>query len=167
MLREMGVADEFWLEAVAHHHDAPPGALDGQPPAMRLARLIQRADRFVARMSPRKSRAALSAALAAKGVYYDENDKPDEAGSLVIKALGIYPSGSYVQLASGELAIVLRRGVASNQPVVAVIADGHGMPYVQPFVRNSAEASYAVVRGVSPKDVRVRVAVERLLKLAR
>ncbi|MDH5540991.1 MAG: hypothetical protein OEY03_16425 [Rhizobacter sp.] len=167
LLTEMGVADELWLEAVTHHHNTPPGPLAEQPIAMQLARLVQRADVFAARMSPRKARAALSAALAAKGAYYDENEKPDEAGSLVIKAVGIYPAGSYVQLASGELAIVLRRGSAPNKPVVAGIADSNGIPNVQPVLRTTDKSANAIVRGVAPTDVRVRTPVERLLKLAR
>ena len=167
LLREMGVSDELWLEAVLHHHDAPPGSLSELPLPMKLARLVQRADVFVARMSPRKARAAMSAALAAKGAYYDENEKPDEAGSLVIKALGIYPAGSCVQLHSGEQAIVLRRTEAVNKPLVVAIADGNGLPHVQPVVRATTQRSHAIVHGVQPKDVRVRTPVERLLKLAR
>lgn len=167
LLREMGVADEAWLEAVAHHHDAPPGALAEQSPAMQLARLIQRADMFAARMSPRKLRAALSANVAAKGAYLDERKQPDQAGSLVIKALGIYPAGSYVQLASGELAVVLRRGAAANKPLVAAVVDSHGRPYIQPSPRTTETRANAVVRGVPPNEVRVRVPIERLLKLAR
>ncbi len=166
LLVEMGVDDASWLQAVLHHHDAPPGALLEQPPAMQLARLIQRADLFAARMSPRKLRAALSANVAAKGAYLDERKQPDMAGALVIKALGVYPAGSYVQLASGELAVVLRCGQAAGKPLVAAVADGHGSPYVQPFPRATDTRLTAVVRGVPPKEVRVRVPIERLLKLA-
>jgi HD-GYP domain-containing protein (c-di-GMP phosphodiesterase class II) len=167
LLQEMGVTDELWLEAVAHHHDAPSGKLAAQSIEMQLARLIQRADVFTARMSPRKVRPALSAALAAKGAYFDEHEKPDEAGSLVIKAMGIYPAGSFVQLVSGELAVVLRRGRTANKPFLAGIADRHGIPYVQPVARATDDPSSAIVRGVPPNDVRVRIPVERLLKLAR
>lgn len=167
LLGEMGVTDPLWLEAVLHHHDSPPGALMEQPLAMQFARLVQRADLFAARMSPRKQRAALSANVAAKGTYLDEHKKPDAAGSLVIKALGVYPAGSYVQLASGELAVVLRRGAAASSPLVAAVSDGQGNPYVQPSPRFTDTKATAVLRGVPPKEVRVRVAVERLLKLAR
>jgi hypothetical protein len=167
LLGEMGVTDGLWLEAVLHHHDAPPGALLEQPVGMQLARLIQRADLFAARMSPRKLRAALSANVAAKGTYLDERKQPDMAGALVIKALGVYPAGSYVQLASGELAVVLKRGPLANNPLVAAIADGHGSPYVNPAPRNTDTKLTAVVRGVPPKEVRVRVPIERLLKLAK
>jgi hypothetical protein len=167
LLREMGVADDLWLQAVEHHHDAPPGPLAEQTTGLQLARLIRRADLFAARMSPRKVRAALSATLAAKGAYYDERVQPDEAGALVIKALGVYPAGSYVKLASGDLAVVLRRGPTSNQPVVASVTNADGIPHLQPLLRNTDRAVNAIVCGVAPKDVRVRTSIERLLKLAR
>lgn len=167
ILQEMGVSDELWLQAVLHHHDAPPGALSEQPMAVQLARLIRRADMFSARMSPRKMRAAQSATVAAKGAYFDEREQPDPAGSLVIKALGIYPAGSYVQLANGELGVVLRPGAAFGKPLVASIADAGGSPYVQPTLRTTDTKATAIVRGVPPKDIKVRVPVERLLKMAR
>ena len=167
LLGELGVTDELWLKAVLHHHDAPPGALLEQPPGMQLARLIQRADLFAARMSPRKLRAALSANVAAKGTYLDERKQPDMAGALVIKALGVYPVGSFVQLANGKVAVVLKRGPAASKPLVAAVADGNGSPYVQPSVRSTDTKDSAVVRGVPPKEVRVRVPIERLLKLAK
>lgn len=167
LLTELGVTDELWLQAVLHHHDAPPGAWTEQALGMQLARLVRRADLFAARMSPRKQRAALSANVAAKGTYLDELKQPDMAGALVIKALGVYPAGSYVQLASGELAVVLKRTASANQPVVAAVADRDGSPYVQPSLRTTDTRLTAVVRGVPPKEVRVRVPIERLLKLAR
>lgn len=167
LLREMGVVDEAWLDAVLRHHDAPPGALAEQPPALQMARLIHRADVFSARMSPRKLRAALPANEAARGAYLDERQQPDEAGSLIIKALGIYPVGSYVQLANGELAVVLRRGAAANKPLVAAVADAQGGTYIQPSLRTTDTRATAVVRGVPPKQVPVRLPIERLLKLSR
>lgn len=167
ILGEMGVTDPLWLDAVLHHHDAPPGALDDKPDSMQMARIIQRSDLFAARMSPRKLRAALAANVAAKGAYFDELKQPDHAGSLIIKALGVYPAGSYVQLAGGELAVVLRRTTNANKPLVAAVADGHGSPYVQPSVRATDTRVTTIVRGVPPMEVRVRVPMERLLKLAR
>lgn len=66
-----------------------------------LARLVQRAGIFAARLSPLKKRQAMSATAAAKAVYLDEFQKPDEAGSAIIKAFGLHPPGCLVQLKSG------------------------------------------------------------------
>lgn len=165
MLAEAGITDPLWLQAVLHHHDAPPGPLDALPPALQLARLIKRADIFTARLSPRRKRAALSGAAAAKAAYLDEHQQADDAGAAIIKATGIYPPGSFVRLASGEAAVVLRRGQRANEPLVACVLSRSGMPQVEPALRNTRLPAYAVTAGVAPQEVRLRLNVERLLRL--
>jgi len=121
---------------------------------------------LAARMSPRKLRPALPAAIALKGAYFDEHDRPDEAGSSIIKTLGIYPVGSHVQLVNGEVAVVLRRGgAAANKPWVASVITAYGTPCLQPVVRDTRMRATAIVRGVPPGEVRTRFPVARLLKL--
>lgn len=166
LLAELGVSDADWLDAVAHHHTSPPGALQGRTAAGAMARLIQRADIFAARLSPRKLRAALSATAAAKATYLDEQQQPDEAGAAIIKALGIYAPGCFVQLNSTEVAVVVRRGERANAPRVASIISRHGTPLSEPAVRDTRLAQHEIKAAVAPKDVRVRVGVERLVQLS-
>lgn len=164
-LQASGVDDALWIDAVSHHHDSPPGPLSALPPARQLARLIQRADIFAARLSPRSKRAALSGAAAAKAAYLDERQQADEAGAAIIKATGIYPPGSFVRLASGEVAVVLRRGPRANEPLVASVLSRASTPLGEPVLRNTRLAQHAVSAGVSPQDVRLRLNLERLLRL--
>jgi len=164
-LQAAGVDDALWIEAVRHHHDSPPGPLAELPPARQLARLIQRADIFAARMSPRSTRAALSGAAAAKAAYVDERRQPDEAGAAIVKATGIYPPGSYVRLANNEVAIVLRRGSRANEPQVASVLSRSGTLLGEPALRGSGQPQYAVAAGVAPQEVRLRLNLERLLRL--
>jgi HD-GYP domain-containing protein (c-di-GMP phosphodiesterase class II) len=165
-LRAAGVTDELWLEAVRHHHDAPPGPLAALSPAQRLARLIQRADVFAARMSPRRGRPAMSATAAAKAAYLDENGQPDEAGSAIIKAVGLYPPGCLVRLASQEIAVVLRRGRRANAPVVASIVNPAGAVLASPALRSTHLPAHAVSGGVAPHEVKVRLNLQRLLQMS-
>ena len=162
----LGVEDPLWLQAVARHHAGSAGPLAELEPGERLGRLIQRADIFAARLSPRKMRAAQSATAAAKAAYLDERQKPDEAGAAIIKALGLYPPGSFVQLASGEISVVLRRGPRSTEPLVASIISRSGTPLGEPAVRDTRMKAHEVKAGIAPKDVRVRVPIARLLQLA-
>jgi hypothetical protein len=164
-LKLAGVDDPLWVEAVRHHHVAPPGALEGMAPPMQLARLIQRADIFAARLSPRRKRAALSGTAAAQAAYLDERKQPDEAGSAIIKGVGIYPPGSFVRLASGEVAVVMRRGARANEPVVASVLSRAGTLLGQPVLRDTHQTKFAVTAGVAPQDVRLRLNMERLLRL--
>ena len=52
LLRQLGVADPVWLEAVLCHHHRLPGPLAKKSEAQQMARLLQRADIFGARLAP-------------------------------------------------------------------------------------------------------------------
>jgi hypothetical protein len=116
-------------------------------------------------MSPRRQRAALSGTDAARAAYLDERRQADEAGTAIVKATGIYPPGSFVRLASGEVAVVLRRGRRANQPWVASVLGRSGLPLGEPALRDSQLARHAVVAGVAPQDMRLRLNLPRLLRL--
>jgi len=165
-LRAAGVTDELWLLAVEQHHDSAPGPLAGRPPAHQLARLIQRADIFAARLSPRKMRAAMSATAAAKAAYLDETQQPDDAGSVIIKAIGLYPPGCMVRLRNGEVAVVLQRGRRANEPVVVSVVNAAGDLIAVPTRRDTRMAATAVTGGVAAHEVKVRLDPARLLQMA-
>ena len=165
LLRTAGVTDELWLLAVTHHHDSPPGPLAGRPPARQMARLLQRADIFAARLSPRKSRVSTSATAAAKAAFLDETQQPDEAGSAIIKATGLYPPGCLVRLHNGEVAVVLRRGRLATEPVVASVVNPQGHAIAVPALRNTRMAATVVTGGVAAHEVKVRLDPSRLLQL--
>ena len=164
-LMAMGVTDAIWLQAVAQHHTQAPGPLGTRPPAERLARLIQRADMFAARLAPRASRVPVAPAAAMQACYFDENRQMDEAGAALIKAVGIYQPGSYVRLASEEVGVVIKRGLNTTTPKVAVLINRAGMPTGEPMVRDTSLADYKVMASVPHRDVRVQINLERLLPL--
>jgi HD-GYP domain-containing protein (c-di-GMP phosphodiesterase class II) len=165
LLGQAGVNDPLWLAAVLHHHDASPGPLLPRPLGQQLARLLQRADLFAARLSPRYRRRPLSAAGAAQVTYLDENKQPDEAGAALIKATGICPPGGMVQLASGEQGIVIRRGRLANQPVVAALIGKSGLPLSEPVIRNTAQAAHAIARTLAVHEVKMLVPIETVIGL--
>jgi hypothetical protein len=163
LLRAAGISDALWLGAVRQHHGSSPGPLAAQSPELQLARLIGRADIFAARLSPRKRRRAMSATAAAKAAYLDENNRPDEAGSAIIKALGIYPPGSLVRLASGEVAVVVRRGRQANEPVVRCVVSAGGTPLGVPAPRDTRQKSHEITGGVAPHEVNLRLSLGELV----
>ena len=165
ILQSVGINDAAWLEAVAAHHAQSPGSLRSKTPAQRLARLIQRADMFGARLSPRLSRPPVSPAVAMQACYFDENKEVDEAGAALIKAVGIYAPGSYVRLASDEVAVVVRRGANTSTPRVAVVLNRSGMPTAEHAVRDTNNKDYRVVASVPYSEVKVQIQLERLLPL--
>jgi HD-GYP domain-containing protein (c-di-GMP phosphodiesterase class II) len=165
MLRELGVSDTTWLDAVAAHHAEAPGELRSKTPAQRLARLIQRADMFAARLSPRLTRPPVAPAVAMQACYFDENKQVDEAGAALIKAVGIYQPGAYVKLASEEVAVVVRRGANTSTPRVAVVLNRSGMPTAEHAVRDTSQKDYRVVASVPHNEVKVRITMDRILPL--
>lgn len=166
LLLSQGVTDENWLRAVRHHHDSGPGALAQKKTPLRLARLIQRADMFTGRLSPRATRTPLSTSAAMQGCYFDEEQQVDEAGAALIKAVGVYPPGLYVRLASQELAVVVQRGRNTTTPRVAVVVNRDGLATGEPILRDTALSPYKITASVPQREVRVQLPLERLLALA-
>ena len=164
-LRAMGITDPLWLDAVKTHHHRAPGKLAEKTLSQQMARLIQRADIFGARIAPRVNREPMSVTSAMQASYYDETKSMDEAGAALVKALGIYPPGAWVKLASDEIGVVIRRGASAATPKVAVLLNRFGMPTGEPIPRDTAVPSWKIVSPVAHKEVLVRLPLEKLLAL--
>jgi len=162
-----GVTDARWLKAVRLHHDSqlaarPLATLDA---ASRLARLLHTVDRFTVKISRRASRAPMSPLAAARSACVGPDGQPDEVGAAILKALGMYPPGTYVQLTNGEVGVVLARGQRANEPLVAALVGTSGLPLNAPVLRDTSHASRAVSGSVMPDAIKVRIKHEQLLGL--
>ncbi len=162
-LKSLGVQDALWLEAVKFHHYRDPGRLAQKSPGRQMARLIQRADLFGARIAPRVGREPMSVTSAMKACYYDETKAVDEAGAALVKTLEPPPRGLG---ASGQ------RGIGRSDsaqrprrhPHRGRVLNRDGMP-CDPMTRNTASATNKITGAVPHKEVRVSVAMDRLLAL--
>ncbi len=167
LLHGAGVRDALWLDAVRLHHD---DARKGEPlaaltSAERLARLLRRVDIFTAKMSCRATRTPMSPVQAAREACLGADGRPDEIGALLLKCVGLYPPGSFVELTSGERGIVVARGRRANLPIVAALVPPSGAPLGEPALRDTVERRHAVKGAVSSQSVRVRPPHEKLLAL--
>ena len=167
LLLSLGITDTNWLEAVVQHRTTPSGPLSQRLVGERLARLIQRADMFSARLSPRASRAPESPASAMQSGSFDDNRKMDEAGAALIKAVGIYSPGTFVKLANNEISVVVRRGLNTTMPKVAVLINRRGMLTGEPIIRETSQSEFRIVGSLPHRDVKVNHNFERLLALAK
>ncbi|OIN92512.1 MAG: hypothetical protein AUJ20_07425 [Comamonadaceae bacterium CG1_02_60_18] len=167
LLQRTGVTNEDWLEAVLHHNLKLPGPLATRSRGQRLARLIQRADMFAARLSPRLTRPPAAPSTAMQACYYDENRQIDEAGAALIKAVGIYSPGTYVRLATQEIAVVVKRGRNTTMPRVAVLINRQGMPTGEPIVRDTSLADFRIQASVPFRDIKIKHSMDRMLALTR
>jgi hypothetical protein len=164
-LREAGVREALWLDVVATHHRGAAGAADAEslPPAGRLAETLRRIDIYTAKLSRRGHRPATSPALAARDACLGPGGRPDRIGATLLKVLGLYPPGTSVQLASGEMGVVVARGAKAHTPVVASLRRADGSLMAQPLRRDTQQRAHAVERGLSTRELRVRVQHQRVL----
>lgn len=162
MLRAAGVADEAWLEAVAQHHERAGGGgyPDGLNEVGELPTVLRYIDVFMAKMAPRALRAPLATQVAARQLYQESGGAPVSAA--IIKEFGIYPPGEFVQLKSGELAVVVRRAADARTPLAASVTDRHGMPSVNTVLRDTARAEFAITGLAPDKNLMLRMPPERL-----
>lgn len=165
LLSVAGVTDPMWIEAVAHHHEQPDGR--GYPKGLsdtqELALLLNRADSFTARFSPRVIRPAQPPDVAVRQ-FFAGNPK-DPFINAIVKEFGLYPPGSTVQLANGEMGIVMRRGETATTPVVAVLTASNGAPLMTPIRRDTAIAGHAVVAVVPATKLKMQLPIELLVQV--
>lgn len=167
VLQEAGIGDPLCCAVVALHHDAAQAAvpLAELPPERQLARLLRRVDIFAAKISRRASRAPMSPVQAAREACLGPAGVPDEIGGALLKAVGLYPPGSFVELINGEVGIVVARGRRANLPYVASLVSASGTPLGEPPLRDTIDRRYTVRGSVAPSLVKVRPPHERLLAL--
>lgn len=156
LLQSYGVEDREWLRAVLEHHEVVDGS--GYPrktpqPSV-LAQLVHTGDVFAAHLSPRAYRKPLAAPEAAKKLYIERGQSSDNPfPGLLIKEVGMYPPGTFVKLANGEIGVVWTRNPESaSQPVVGVLISAKGLRHMEPVRRDTAaDPAYKIV-AVLPRD---------------
>jgi HD-GYP domain-containing protein (c-di-GMP phosphodiesterase class II) len=155
VLEELGVQNKDWLQAVEEHH--PDVLTSGRKPSD-MADLIHHADVYLAKISPRAYRAAKPPNVAAKEMVQRKHANAHYVATIV-KEIGVYPPGSYVKLANGETAVVTRRGKQAHTPIVFSLANGAGLPLMEPVLRDTSSPLFAV-SSIVPKS-KVMVTINR------
>lgn len=149
LLRQAGLADAEWLQAVENQHEQsdgkgyPCGANDFSE----RAALLRRVDRYMAKVNRRRARAALSPRVYAQQMFQQYGKLPREAplAASVIRNLGgAHPPGALVQLKSGEVGVVARWPRTGTAPLVATLSNASGEPVVSTQFRDSADPVYAI-----------------------
>lgn len=165
MLSQAGITDTDWLEAVLKHHELADGSgyPQGATDVSELAEMLRFADVYTARLSSRANRPAMSAQQAGRELHQMAGSSPLAAA--LIKVFGIFPPGSLVKLASGEIGLVLRNGEKAHRPLVAALTNGAGEPRMAPLTRDSAREEHAVVALLSAQAMPMHLSDERIAGL--
>nr|WP_225561759.1 HD domain-containing phosphohydrolase [Rhodanobacter sp. DHB23] len=166
-LRELGIDDATWLDAVRDHHERGDGS--GYPAGKhgaeigQAARLLAMADVYCARIVGRDHRSPLQPKQALRWLFLNENAVLDEQLARVfIKTLGVYPPGTGVRLRNGSVAIVVQRGNAGHQPVVASLTTPEGLRLASPIRRSGDAESHGIVEVANLWNLNLDVSMEAL-----
>lgn len=156
LLRELGVTNAVWLNAVGQHHER----LDGSGYPNRLAadqlaaptRILMIADIYSAMIRHRPYRKALVSTDAMRQLLVGQGDKTDpRLTQLMIKELGVFPPGALVRLASGEIAMVKERLANTASPIAYAFIRADGMPMSVPVRRETVRSEFQI-QGLVPVD---------------
>ncbi len=154
ILMKAGVRDALWLETVSQHHERfngtgyPLGLHDDQ--ISQGAQILAVADIYVAMMRPRGDREAMLPKDAQREIFMSRNITldPDMARALR-DCLGIFPPGTWVRLANGEVGVVTRICKDKPFPEVAVIISSQGDHLEQGELRDTSQKRMAIVEMTS------------------
>lgn len=151
-------------EALAAHHERANGS--GYPSGLRndqvapAVQLLAAVDAYSAMCTPRPHRPARDPRSALTDVMLMADR--GEFDRNVIKSLlsvGLYPSGTVVELAGGATAVVLsprdprREYNKAARPTIALLADEDGKPFANPRFLDLADVSSRnVIRTLGPMD---------------
>jgi len=157
----LGIEDVEELDLVRWHHQ--PDSAEGVPHNLQARRLLSMTDVFVAKMAARRTREALSPLESAKSIYLStEKEVTASVGGALTAAVGFYPPGTYVRLASGETAVAVQRGQRANTPWVIVIVDKNGMPAFNYHCLDTSDPAYAIAAPMLFRSGKVAINVERV-----
>jgi HD-GYP domain-containing protein (c-di-GMP phosphodiesterase class II) len=166
LLAQSGVTDELWLQAVEQHHEHRDGT--GYPAGLRdpsdLATLLHRADVYTSKLSTRATRDAEAADRAGREIFMQDPGHPICAA--LVKEFGVYPPGCFVQLASGETGVVVKRGSTVMTPIVAAMTNSYGAPLAEPVRRDTMLPLYAITGVIQPRQMRMRLEPLKLVAIA-
>jgi len=161
-LRDSGVTDAEWLEAVAQHHEVPGGG--GYPAGLtrigEMANALRTADVYTAKLAGRSGRDALVPERALRELLLAERGNP--FAQALAAEFGSHPPGTTVRLNNSEIAVVVQRGDEPAHPRVAVVTNQRAENVAEPYLREAAGITYVIAAQVDPRSAKLRRAPEQL-----
>lgn len=153
-LLTLGVSNETWLDAVAHHHERLDGS--GYPDQLSGSaiktptRVMAVADIYSAMIRDRPYRKAMVSREAMRQLLVEQASKTDQRLiQMMIKNVGVFPPGAIVELENKEIAVVKQRQASSLNPIVYSFIKPTGMPMLVPVKRDTSAPGYKI-NGILP-----------------
>jgi HD-GYP domain-containing protein (c-di-GMP phosphodiesterase class II) len=167
MLGDLDVQDALWLKTVQEHHQVQPFKEDllSLAPQRRLVHILNVVDRYAAMISPRKSREGRSASESAKGILNIGNRHNNPVGETLVRVVGMFPPGTFVQLDNASVGVVVRRSQHNNHPDVAIVLNDQGQLMRPPALHSSAKGKPVISAALPASMVQERVNHHMILQL--
>ena len=167
MLEKCGVRDEVWLNTIIQHHELLDGS--GYPGARQegdiaqTSRVVTLGDVYGARISNRSYRKSIMPTAVLRDFFVSKGQCLDSVMSkILIKNLGLYPPGSFVELANGEIAVVTRVGSDARHPVVCSVIMANGKKLTNPLFRNTANELFEIRKLLEKNELRIEINRQQL-----
>lgn len=172
ILQGLGVDHKEWLNTVLWHHERPDG--QGYPSGLKgdalniYAKILSLTDIYSAMVLPRKYRDGFFVKKALQDIFIQRGKSVDEESAmLLIKEIGVYPPGTFVKLANGDTAIVLRRGVKNaSSPFVLCIINQRGEFYEKTKQRDTIHKDIYGIVEVLPRIENLKLNRDEIWGLA-
>ncbi|MEE2732748.1 MAG: HD domain-containing phosphohydrolase [Pseudomonadota bacterium] len=154
IMEAAGFMDPQMIKAIRQHHERPDGS--GYPNRLPskdisdLALVVSMCEVYTARIDNRAHRKPV---LAREALSHFQNGDDARIKGLLLnfaKSIGLYPPGTWVKLASGETAIVIKRNPSSPIPIVRALFDPNNIPYMGPVPRDAKDPNFKVTGATSP-----------------
>lgn len=166
VLSDIDLPDPQLIDLVRWHTE--PGSARLPAALQRHLQMLALTESLVAKLAPRASRAALSPLQAAQALLGLSDPATQALREALVATLGFYPPGTYVQLANGEIAVVVQRGVRAHTPHVASVFNAAGIPLSRYLHRDTASQADAAIRqSVAAHTIKLHIDPERILRLRR
>lgn len=150
-LQSDGVNDRQWLSVVEQHHESVdgsgyPGRLTGD--AIETgARIVGAADRYCAMVSERSYRPGAFPSVALRQIFLAQGKSVDTSvAGLLVKEVGLYPPGTVVQLANGEIGVAMKRTLKSGHPIVRAVLNASGIRLPTMPKRRTTQPSFQITQ---------------------
>ncbi len=161
ILKKAGVTDKHWLSIVGQHHERING--EGYPEKLtgnqihQGAKVVALADMYAAMITPRAYRKPIQAQAALKEIFNKRGKSVDDKlTQMLIREVGIYPPGSFVTLANGDTAIVVKRAYMRKNgdtvaPFVCSLVSPRGGFYQRYEIHDTGKDLYKITGICQPE----------------
>lgn len=148
LLEQAGIGNAHVIEVVRQHHERLDGS--GYPRQLKAGEILTDAlivsltDFYTAMIDNRAYRSSTHATDALRKMYEKASIREKPLQLNLVKAVGVFPPGTFVKLNSGEIALVIKRQSNTPTPIVRAIIDPAGQPYLGGIPRDCSQERYKV-----------------------